>query len=373
MSDLAPPAVPALPLAAQAPLVIVGAGVSGLACARALAEAGRPALVLERARGVGGRCASRRLEGQVLDHGPTFLHGRDPAFLAALAAVPATRLPGWPAALRGEGQPCQPQAFSPGEQRLAFQEGLNAFPRHLATGLEVRLETDVTGLALQDGRLRLTTAAGERLDTPSVVLALAAEQVARLLETMSSPPPEVLGARGLLALSRSHPCLALLATYPDDAPRPDWQLCYPEQSRALQLVAQDSTKRPAGARLALLLQARPAWSRVHLEDPAWPAALLEEAGRLFGPWAARPSATHPHRWRFARADRDAELAGPMLLSLPGGARLGVCGDRFAPGGGVEAAWRSGRLLAARLLAGRGGPDGPGAVVVDGGAAAPAAA
>ena len=50
MSDLAPPAVPAPPLAARAPLVIVGAGVSGLACAQALARAGRPALVLERAR-----------------------------------------------------------------------------------------------------------------------------------------------------------------------------------------------------------------------------------------------------------------------------------------------------------------------------------
>lgn len=370
MSAPAPLVVPASPVASPTPTLIVGAGVSGLACARALSEAGQPSLLLERARGVGGRCASRRLEGQVLDHGPTFLHGRDPAFLAALAAVPATRLPGWPAAVSGEGLPCQPQAFAPGEQRLAFQEGLNAFPRHLAAGLEVRLETEVTSLALEGDRLVLGTAAGERLEAPSVVLALAAEQVARLLETLPDPPAEVLGARGLLALTRSHPCLALLATYPEAAPRPGWQLCYPEQSRALQLVAQDSTKRGAGARLALLLQARPAWSRAHLEDPAWPAALLEEAGHLLGPWAARPSATHAHRWRFARADRDAELAGPMLLSLPGGARLGVCGDRFAPGGGVEAAWRSGRLLAARLL---GGPGGSGGAVGDGGAAAPPAA
>jgi predicted NAD/FAD-dependent oxidoreductase len=43
----------------------------------------------------------------------------------------------------------------------------------------------------------------------------------------------------------------------------------------------------------------------------------------------------------------------MLLSLPGGGRIGLCGDRFAPGGGVEAAWRSGRMLAGRILAGEG--------------------
>ena len=122
----------------------------------------------------------------------------------------------------------------------------------------------------------------------------------------------------------------------------------------LQLVSHDSTKRPGSAPLALVLQARPSWSRAHLDDPGWPQALLAEAGRLLGPWASRPATTHAHRWSHARSDRSAELSGPLLLSLPGGGRLGVCGDRFAPGGGVEAAWRSGRLMAARLLAEVGG-------------------
>ncbi|MBK9519568.1 MAG: FAD-dependent oxidoreductase [Anaeromyxobacter sp.] len=332
-------------------VLIVGAGVAGLACARALAEAGRPALLLERARGVGGRCATRRLEGQPLDHGPAFLHGSDPGFLAALAAVPATALPGWPSGVSGTGQPCQAEAFRPGEVRLAFAEGVNAFPRHLATGLEVRLEAEVTTLEEAGSRLRLQTAAGQPLEAPAVVLALAAEQAGRLLGTLPAALPEVRGARALLDLSRSHACLALLAVYGEEAPRPGWQVCYPEASRALQLVSHDSSKRPAGARVALVLQARPAWSRAHLEDPAWPVALLEEAGRVLGPWAARPAASHAHRWRHARTDRAAELAGPLLLTLPGGGRLGVCGDRFAPGGGVEAAWRSGRLMAARLLQG----------------------
>ncbi len=35
---------------------------------------------------------------------------------------------------------------------------------------------------------------------------------------------------------------------------------------------------------------------------------------------------------------------------PGGGRLGLCGDRFAPGGGVQAAFLSGQRLARRLLA-----------------------
>lgn len=335
-------------------VVVVGAGVSGLSCARRLVAAGRGVVVLDRARGVGGRCATRLLEGQPIDHGAAFLHGRGPDFLAELGKVPATALPGWPAAVSGAGQPCQPEAFVPGEQRLAFAEGVSAFPRHLASGLDVRLEVTVTGLEAAPGALLLRTEAGPPHHAAEVVVALAAEQTGLLLSTLAPPPPEVASAVALLGFSRSQACLALLAVYPDDAPRPPWQVCYPEASRVLQLVSHDSSKRPAPARLALLLQARPAWSRAHLEDPGWPAALLEEAARLMGPWAGRPAASHAHRWSFARSDRASELAGPMLLALPGGARLGLCGDRFAPGGGVEGAWRSGIMLAERLLAAGGG-------------------
>jgi len=337
-------------LPSPAHALIVGAGVSGLACARELAAAGRTVLLLERARGVGGRCATRRLEGQPLDHGVVFLHGRDPGFLAALAAVPATARPGWPAEVSGAGQPCQPEAFTAGERRLAFAEGVVAFPRHLAVGLDVRLEIEVTAVEPDGEGVRVRTARGEAHRAPAVVLAVAAEQSLALLSAMPAPTPDVAAARALLQLSRSQACLALLALYPDDAPRPAWQVCYPEDSRVLQLVSHDSSKRGTPARLALVLQGRPSWSRAHLEDPGWPRALLDEAARLLGPWVAQPVATHAHRWSHARQDRSAELAGPLLLSLPGGGRVGLCGDRFAPGGGVEAAWRSGRMMAGRLLA-----------------------
>jgi hypothetical protein len=337
-----------------APVLIVGAGVSGLACARVLAAAGRPVVVLERARGVGGRCATRRLEGQPLDHGVAFLHGRDPEFLAALRAVPATPLPEWPARISGSGRPCQPDAFAPGERRLSFAEGVSAFPKHLAAGLDVRLEVEVVGLEATGAAVRVSAASGESLAAGTVVLALAAEQALRLLSAVPGAPPPLASACALLRLSRSLPCLSLLALYPAGAPAPDWDVCYPEGSRVLQLLSHDSSKRRAPARLALVLQAHPAWSRAHLEDAGWPDAVLAEAARLLGPWAARPAARHAHRWRHARNDRSAELAGPMLLSLPGGGRLGLCGDRFAPGGGVEAAWRSGRMMAGRILAGEGG-------------------
>ena len=330
-------------------VVVVGAGVCGLACAQALSAAGLEPLVLERGRGVGGRCATRRIAGQPLDFGVAFLHGRDPDFLAALRAVPATVLEGWPSEIHGTGRPCQPDAFAPGERRLAYAEGVSVFPKHMARGLAVRLGARVVRLEATDGAIALCLEDGGRVEASKTVLALAPEQALELLGTLPEPPPEVRSAAAVLEMTRSHACLAVLATYPDDAPRPTWQVSYPETSAVIQIVSHDSSKRPAGNALALVVQAHAAWSRRHLDDPAWPEALLREAASLHGAWVARPAVVESHRWRFARGDRDAELAAPLWLRLPSGARLGVAGDRFAPGGGVEAAWHSGRRLAERIL------------------------
>lgn len=53
----------------SAPVVIVGAGLAGLACARALVGAGREVRVLERSDGVGGRVRTDLVEGFLLDRG----------------------------------------------------------------------------------------------------------------------------------------------------------------------------------------------------------------------------------------------------------------------------------------------------------------
>src|SRR5512136_1438137 len=100
-------------------VLVVGAGVSGLSCARAIVASGRGVLLLDRARGVGGRCATHRLLGMPFELGVSFLHGRDPEFLAALRAACPQRTEGWPRRVLGRGRPCQPEAFHPGEQRIA--------------------------------------------------------------------------------------------------------------------------------------------------------------------------------------------------------------------------------------------------------------
>lgn len=339
--------------------VVVGAGIAGLSCARALEDAGRRVVVIERAHHTGGRCTTRWIEGQPLDLGVQFLHGRDRGFLDSLAEVPASPVSGWPSVIRGVGRPCQPEAFAPGERRLAFAEGLAAFPKHLARGLDIRTGEHVISFTVEDGAVRLDVEGGRSARATAVVLALAAEQGLELLSATASTGNALETARAILGMVRSQPALVVLAVYrlagsitagaPVPVP-PPWHAFYPDDSRILQLISHDSSKREGTPLLAMVYQAHAQWSREHISDEDFQTAMLAEAARLVGPWAARPYFAQAHRFRYARTDLGAELSAPLLLALPGGVQLGFAGEIFAPGGGVEAAWVSGQRLARRILA-----------------------
>ena len=57
-------------------IAVIGAGISGLVCARRLQQAGHRVVVLDKSRGVGGRVATRRLHNTIADHGARYLGHR---------------------------------------------------------------------------------------------------------------------------------------------------------------------------------------------------------------------------------------------------------------------------------------------------------
>ncbi|MER2133934.1 MAG: NAD(P)/FAD-dependent oxidoreductase [Arthrobacter sp.] len=64
--------------------VVVGAGVSGLSAARALAANGQRVVVLEARDRIGGRLHTERLDGRITDLGASWIHGIDGGPLHAL-------------------------------------------------------------------------------------------------------------------------------------------------------------------------------------------------------------------------------------------------------------------------------------------------
>jgi predicted NAD/FAD-dependent oxidoreductase len=309
-------------------------------------------LVVDKARGVGGRCATRRVQEQPVDHGVIFYHGANPEFIGALVSVEdATVLPGWPRQVLGSGTPCQPEAFHAYEKRLAFAEGVSTFPKHLARGLKLQLNTSIVALEATGGHFRLRAQDGACFTARTVVVALPSEQARGLLETLPERFPELDTARTLLGMIASEPCLTLLAGYPMSIPQPPWDVYYPEESKTILLVSHDSSKRKKKRFHTLVYQCRSRWSRQRMnqDTSVWSQEILDEATHLLGSWANEPQWVQAHRWRYARVEQAAALTSPVLVPFPEGQQLGLAGEAFAPCGGVEAAWLSGRRLAERIL------------------------
>jgi monoamine oxidase len=71
-------------------VMVIGAGMAGLAAARALAEAGRSVVVLEARQRIGGRIRTVRDGGVVCELGAEFVHGRPPELWELIAEAGLT-------------------------------------------------------------------------------------------------------------------------------------------------------------------------------------------------------------------------------------------------------------------------------------------
>ena len=183
------------------PVVVVGAGVAGVACARALADRGVPAELRERSSVPGGRMASRTLRGRKVDLGSSYLTSRDPDFQQVVD--------GW--VDRGLAHPWTDRfavrtatGWAPGPvgpQRYGAAGGLRSLVEDLAVGLVVR-----TGVEVAD------VGPGPTVDgepARAVVLAMPDPQASDLLaDELTAEVAAVAGRESL-------PALTLAAGWPE--------------------------------------------------------------------------------------------------------------------------------------------------------------
>ncbi len=306
------------------PVVVIGAGIAGLACARRLADAGVSVVILDKGRGIGGRVATRRAAGLQFDHGAQYVTAEGARFAAVLQELSQKGA----VALWADGS---------GRSHLVGTPGMSALPKALGAGLEVRQNALVTGLTAVAGGWTLRVGDSD-LAAERVVITVPAPQVAGLLGAVH---PLVAPLAGV----RIAPCLTLMAAVRRPAPF----VTRKDAGDPLSWIAQDSQKpgRPGGEATAWVAQVSTAFSEAHLEKtPAEIVALMLPL--LLDRLGASPDAvTHAeaHRWRYARVTTP--LGKPFLRSADDSLYLG--GD-WCIGPRVEAAWASGTAIAEDLLA-----------------------
>jgi len=111
-------------------IVVIGAGMAGLACAGALHPAGADVTLLDKSRHVGGRLATRRVGDLMFDHGAQYVTSRDPGFVTEMQAMAAAGdAAPWPAA--GGGRWCGVPGMSALARHMERQ-GVVRTARHAA-------------------------------------------------------------------------------------------------------------------------------------------------------------------------------------------------------------------------------------------------
>jgi renalase len=333
-------------------VAVVGGGIAGAAVAQELVLAGHAVHVFDKARGPGGRLATRRVEwldqnGRActtrFDHGAVGITARSASFQSFVdQAVQAGWLAEW-APLLAAGS----LAIEDGDRFYLPTPDSPSLCRHLLAGAAAtwsfavdRLHRGPLGWQLQ--------AAGERHSQwfDAVVLAMPPAQAAALL-----CPHRRDWARHA-SLAAMQPSWTLMGVADDPQPALGWDLTRPPTGPLAWLLRQDA--RPGRAQLPgqahWVAHARAGWSRRHLEQPAeW---IMQQLQGAVADWLGHP--THwqhcvVHRWRYALP----QAARPVAAGLSwwdAGQGLGVCGD-FLGGTGVEGAWLSARSLATALLLG----------------------
>ena len=308
-------------------VAVVGAGIAGAACARALVAGGVDVEVLDRGRVPAGRLATRELAGRRVDLGASYLTARDERFTAVVDDwVERGLARPWTdtfhvAAADGLG------TTKSGPVRYGAGGGLRSLVADLLAGLPVVLSTGVA--AVGPG----PTVDGRAYD--AVVLAMPDPQAERLLD------PSLTAERAAVAGREWEPVLAVAAGWPARVWDDGFDGCFVDGSPVLGWIADDGRRRGDGAAVLVAHSTSP-FAAAHLADPPAATAELVDATRAVLAIDEEPAWTFVQRWSFARPAAAREE--PFLW---GPARVGLCGDGWGSPK-VETAYLSGRALGERV-------------------------
>ena len=343
-------------------MVVVGGGISGISCARALQRAGLPVRVIDRGKRIGGRMAVRTEEiggrPRPVDIGASYFTVRDGRFAEVAAGWRERGLARvWTDSIdviTPEGR----TSGRPGVARWAAPGGLRSLVEDLADGLPITRDREVEEVDL-DGGLSVD---GE--PAAAVVLAMPEPQAYDLLP---EPVAESLGmGRGL----DWAPTIAVWAAW-ERRWWGDLDGAFVDGSPVLSWIADDGRRR-GDDEAVLVAHATGVFATGRLDRPASAVApMLAELATLLGSGSGSsgsadadgggaggvgaggmgaadvpaPLWTRVHRWSLASPRHPHEATFALHDGL-----IGVCGDAWGPQARIEQAWVSGHELGQALVA-----------------------
>lgn len=345
----------------QPRVAVIGAGIGGLMAARTIADHGLDVHVFDKARGVGGRMATRRhhhaldphggggehrCTPEVLsfDHGAQYFTVRDDRFARYVRSwIEAGHAAAW----MGRIVELRPGGEVVAERRSRVRyvgtPAMNSITKHLAGDLSVSLRCPISRIDADGEAWKLL----DREEQPvgvfdAVIVNCPPQQAAPLLAGHTELTEIITGVEML-------PCFALMLQCEGIADLPFAGGFVNEGP--LRWIARNDGKpgrseSHVSSRSNWVLHASPEWSQAHLEtdEQTIEQELIMALEQLLGRKLGTIYHAIMHRWRFANT-KDA-LPQPCLWDST--TKLGACGD-WCGSQRVEGAFLSGAAVAGAFL------------------------
>ncbi len=338
-------------------VAIIGAGMSGLAAARTLRDAGRAVTLFEKSRGVGGRAATRKRDGFIYDHGAQYFKGgSDLSTEWITKRFPTSDLldiakPVWTFDGTGNIQEGDPKQNA--DPKWSYRSGFTSFSKRMAEGLDVRPETLVGRVQQIDTGWTVLGADNESLGNfEQLLITIPATQAISLIEASQFANEQGKTISAELGKAKYNPLISVMLGYrPTPQIRPYYALVNTDKGHPISWLAWEHEKAhervPQGTGL-LIAQMAPSYSKEHRETPH--TQLFQDVSQLVSKLVDEqletPFFTDVQYWRYALPAEKANADALLALSLPLG--LAFCGDAFV-GGRAHLALEHGVHIAQRLL------------------------
>ena len=334
-------------------IAVIGAGISGLSCARELVVRGYVPVVFEASDRLGGRCSSLNTRIGWFDDAAQVIDG--PTRLAAYAA----QRPGMLATLHPWTRPVAPSDTEYSGKAGGSDEGealedtalelvgtvgvpsMAALAGDIAQPLDVRLNTTIDHVYRLGSNWVLGHATNDiDEDFQAVVLALPAP----LALPLAGESAELRAALG--AVRYRNRWVLLLGTE-RAVGLPSHQVF---QGGPIERIAAMHSKpgRATGLPQRWFIEANERWSHEHrFDDPETVAELLHDNFQACARRTVIPSFLLAHQWHHGYVDMPAAPAEQRKYLWDDKLLMGVCGDSVVASQ-VDQVHRSGALLAARI-------------------------
>ena len=287
-------------------IVIIGAGLAGLAAARLLYKEGHNPILLDKGRRIGGRCGTRRVAGHQFNHGAQFITAVSTEFSALCQqAVASGALAEWDIGRRLTS--------------YAGQPAMRSLPSWMAEPLDVRQQVEIAHITKQDNhQLQLTTTQQEHFAADRLIVTAPAPQTTRLLAEVA---PALSAAA---ATARYAPCWTVMAGF--EAPLSGIPAYGTDISDIISWYTSERARPSADqGRRSLTIQASGAWSEAHLEEEADAIAdrIFNDFKQITG-LKTSPELLQAHRWRYAK------VTVPVIVDHSRDAVIFTAGDWCPP-------------------------------------------